>query len=217
MRKVQLLMLTALAVLAFSVISTSAALAKEWLLSGAAIAVKTASKTESELLLEDMKSTPAVIDILCSVIFIGTVGPGAADEVTLVEGLSTEDNVIDCVAHELCENNLATVTAVNLPWSSAIILMANGEILDIYTGTGGEPGYEAVCKTILGTFADECLAEGTGAQAVLKNEATDVFGEFSENEAITPPGKCSNGGVKEGLVVGGGLTIATGGGTLSIS
>jgi hypothetical protein len=217
MRKIQLLALAGLAVFAFSAVAASSAVAKEWLLNGEPMAAAKPAAIEGELLLEDMKSSPAVIDVLCSGKFVGSVGPGAENLVELVEGLAGEDNTLDCVAHEICNAGLATVTAIHLPWKSTIELMTSGEALDILTGTGGEPGYTVECATILGTFTDTCVAEAGGAQALLTNVGAEVIGEFSENEAITPPGACTNGGAKQGLVVGSGKFVDLEGGTLAVS
>lgn len=220
MRKLYTLGIAFAAVFAFSVVAATTASAKEWLWNGEPVTELLGAVTEGELLLEDTKASIRV-DVLCSGKFVGSVGPNGEDEITLVESLTGEDEKFDCVAHEICNSGLATVTVlhIKLGWHSQIELMANGEILDVLSGnTEGEPGYKVECATFFGTFSDSCVAEKTThEQTVLTNGPTDVLGEFSETASITPLGECTMGGKEAGAVVGTGLTFTPEGGTLSVS
>jgi hypothetical protein len=206
MRKLRLFGVAVVAVLAVSAMAASAASAKEWLLNGAAIATATASVTEGELLLVDMASNT---EILCSGKFIGTVGPGAKDEITLVEDLKGDDPELDCewIKVAPCElvaaKELVIVEPVNLPWKTEILLEPT-PVDDLLNA-----GYQVSCKVLGITLKNKCV--GTGV-ADLENLATDVAGKFLE---AVKQGECS-ADKGEALLIGEGLTSVAGS-TLQIS
>jgi hypothetical protein len=209
MKKIHVIMLSLVAVFAFSAFASSAFAADEWLANGAAISTALTANTEGELLLED---TSLGLDVNCSGKFEGTVGPGAADEITKVVDLEGK-NPLHCSAAS-CEGGLATVTPVHLPWKTKVVLSGEKFLDELGPGTGGEPGYKVSGCKILGIeTTDECTGK---TDSELTNGTGDVNGTFSENEAITPRGNCTFGGEKKGLVVGTGLTSVSGV-TLSVS
>jgi len=219
------------AVFAFAAFSsTSAFAATEWQLNAKAITTPTTSTTTGKLLLEDMNSIIKV-DIECSGTFDGTVGPGAADEITKVLNSAGAEETgknlagttvpsINCeiVSKGSCEEankSKIVVFPIHLPWKSELLL-PSGEtrVDDLKEGTGGEPGYEITCKAVLlGTVTDVCTGK---PGSVMTNETGGVNGVFEEAETFNPAGNCSIGGEKEGLVVGTGLVTSTAG-TLTVS
>jgi hypothetical protein len=235
MRKMQILMFALFAVCSIGVMVASVAFAAEELAAeflweglpiaeGAELPFDTVNVGTTLLLLEDMKATGGAVDVLCSGLFGGVImGPKDA-LITEVVGLPEPQlaNIICTIDTKgACEGTEAVVEALNLPWLIEPLLTtasSTGFALDIVENTEtltGLPGYAVTCKTILGNVTDTC----TGATgAIATNAATGIEGEFSEtNETITPPGKCSLGGEKQGLLFGAGITTDTTGGVLSVS
>lgn len=216
-----------MAVFALGAFVASSALASQealWLINGNEVTSSQPSVTEGELLLEDTNppiGSPA--DILCSGRFIGTIGPNGTDTITLVEGLSGEDNDLICTFDEkgACSGTTVLVLAINLPWQTELMLTAGGRFVDLLftTAAGSEPGYEVECSTIIGNLKDRCEnAEGKEASSEELNIAGDVEGKFleTETEGISPAGNCSLGGTGAGLVVGTSLVTSTSG-TVTVS
>ena len=230
MKKIQIVWLALFAVFAFSAVAASSAFAEDtqWLWEGAKIAAELAVDTEGELLLEDSGAS-VKIDILCNGLFGGVVGGllGVADplldEVNDIEDLHMNlDSQLDCEAETSCAEKLANVTAVNLPWKTELLLEThNGvsEFMDDFTSDNGvagvKPGYTVDCIVLGVLVEDTCTGE---PKALLENVTGGVLGTFDENAEINPPGECTlSSGLKEGLVIGTGLTVHTGGGTLAVS
>ena len=209
MKKLHIIGLALVAVFAFAAISVATASAEttllaEWLAGGTQVSENTAATNEGELLLEDMGTGT---DVSCSGKFVGTIGLSGVDSITLVEDLEGKDNSLNCVitAKGACEEangSLITVVPVNLPWATLLYLMADGTFLDEISSSGaGAPGYLVECKA-LGIKVDDTCSGAT--QTVETNVTGAVEGAFSENETTTPPGNCTIGGSKQGLVVGSG-------------
>jgi hypothetical protein len=231
MRKIYTVGLAVVAVFAFSVIAAaSASAATEWLLEGAAIpSPGDTVETTGELLLED---TGTGTQIECSGKFDGTVGPGATDKIEKILNLAgveetSNENLakvtkpaIDCKveAAGLCNvtvGALIWVFPLHLPWKTELLLPeATLWVDDIVSGTGGEPGYEVSCSTIIGVQTDVC--EGKPG-SIETNVTGGVEGVFEEAETFNPRGTCSIGGAKTALTVGKGITAPTTGGTLTVS
>ena len=229
MRKIHIVALALVAVLAFSALAAASASAHEWLFKTEKIAAALVSDTSGELLLEEMKEKT---QILCNGLFEGTVGPGAVDLITLVEGLegknvehanelNKETGWISCefIAHSPCEEAngaLATVYPVNLPWETelvAITVEGKEEIVDKIFNATKNPGYEIECKVagLKGTVT--CVGN---TATLMTNAATGVEGEFDPNSAVSPAAECTSIlGKGEGLITGTG-TVTAAGGVLSI-
>jgi hypothetical protein len=210
MKKIQMIILSLVAVTALGAMAASAYGASEWLLNGSPITTADSVETSGSLILEDSASGTGPVE--CSGIFVGTVGPGAADKVTEVLSLTKTAPPLDCHA-AACESELAEVTPIHLPWTTKIVL--NGELFvdDFEPVAGKVPGYTVTCK-IFFTITDTC--EGL-AGADLKNVASGVEGTFEVDAVNNPKGNCSIGGAGSGQVTGKGVTVPVGGGTLTVS
>jgi hypothetical protein len=200
--------------------------AAEWLLNGAAITSELPATTSEELLLEE---TSLKVDILCSISFGGSVGPGNKDLITLAEDLEGHDVTsistqkwVDCSLSSkgMCEEANGTLTEVfplNLPWETKfeLITYETGleEFVDLITNAGKNPGFLMECK-ILGIKGDaSCTGE---TKTRLENGVSDVLNNFTEEEVeavecTTPLGKGTGT-----LVSTGGLTESSEG-TLQVS
>ena len=86
MRKFNVIGLALFAAFAFSAFAASSAFAEVhlWLISGADVLTLTLVQIEGELLLSDTKTAFGEVDVLCSGILDGTVGPEGEDEITEV-------------------------------------------------------------------------------------------------------------------------------------
>jgi len=207
MKKIQVLALALFSVFALSAIAVASASAETtvWLVDGKAIVNPVAVEVAGSVLLADLKTPLGEAAILCSGLFIGTVGPGAADEITGVLNLNSEltsNGVLtelglesaDCVNERECPSPL--VWAENLPWLTILSLMEGGLILDLFFKEAGkQPAFEVDCSTIIGLIEDLCEGE---TSVDLENMPTegDVLGSFNqaELEAEGLLGTCTLGG-----------------------
>lgn len=219
MSKFKTIPLALVAVFALSAVVSATASATQWLITGTSLSGTLSVTIGETLLLEDMGATPK-LDVLCSGFFDGSITAPNLDEITKVLNLAKAEEIpLDCTVDSptgACEENLATVTPIHLPWLTELLLVSGTTTLwlDDLTGTGGEPGYEVLCQSsLLGDVKDTCSAN---TSANVENTASGLLVEFSEEEAVTPPGNCTLGGSKEGLVVGNGF-MTPDEGTLTVS
>jgi hypothetical protein len=220
MKKLHVVLLALFAVFAFSAAIAGSASAEttllaEWLFNGAAITALLPVETTGELLLETLVLGISAVDIDCSGIFDGSVGPNGEDEVTKLlnlakeeigselTGLSLDCEVLTAVSQCLA-GELAELWTDNLPWHTNLFLMESGVILDSFLGL---PGYHVFCPIEGG----ENLCTGP-TSTTMTNGATDVIGVF---ELANPEeASCSTG---SGMISGEGLTTDTEAGTLQVS
>jgi hypothetical protein len=202
MKKIQMMGLALVAVLAIGVVAASAASALEFLVSG--VAVKSPEKVSvslsGTLILEDMgKGSPTTIE--CT-------GTGTGVVEAAGKGLQETATATSCVTLAgTCASPLAK--AIHLPWTTQI----EGERNLISSSGAGAPGYEVTC---FGIIHDTC--EGTtsvGLENMPTETPPDLLAIFSAT--LSEPGKCTIGGVNEGLVIGEVLITAAGGLSLAIS
>lgn len=237
MKKLHILGVAIVAVLAFGAIAVASAsaavtfLLADWLLNGAVTTTKVPTSATGEILLEDRNALKLGIaaKVLCSGILDGTVGPESEDEITEVLSLTGESisltalsgTFIACTGDASCET--PHVWAVHLPWNTELELWEEGTesgfvILILEKGTSGKPGWYVEC-TVLGTkITDECLAEAIGG-ALAENETGGVLTEFLESFTELMELKlalCSSSGEESGVVEGPGLETAPSG-TLTVS
>ena len=220
MRKIKAILLALAAVSALSAMLSASASATQWLINGASLVGTLAVSIGETLLLEDM-GAPVKLDILCTGFFDGSITAPNLDLITEVLNLAKVKEVpLDCEVDNnagTCENNLALLTPIHLPWATELLLVSGTTTLwlDDLTGTGGEPGYELLCESsLLGDIKDTCSGN---TSADVENTASGLLMEFSENETTTPPGECTlSAGHKEALIVGDGI-MTPDEGTLTVS
>jgi len=224
MRKLHILGVAMFAVFAFAAVaaSSASALSSVWLVNGA-LAPLTLVTSESlgVVLLEDMGSTPAMVN--CEeVLNEGWVGPGSEDEVTSVVFMKAcavpakAENLENKEVTNNCKSGTeATVVALNLPWNTLIVLSA-GVFLDALTAGGNGPGYKVECTNILGgKSTDECTTQKGTTE--LTNEGENVLSVFPAAPAPSEFANCSIGGKEQGLVSGDVDLFAPAGSTLAVS
>lgn len=206
MRKIHVLGLALVAVFALSSVIATAAFADEWLDVGSGksekMAVLNSIIAAHPLFLEDMGSILVKAqEVECKEgTSEGSVGAGAADELTKAEGL----HCLVVNAGGGCNQNageeVESVVAANLPWTTEIFL--EGEMFrDHLLNANNNPGWTVRCKGI----SDTC----TGLVSVLlENNVTegDVVAEFDAvSEKESEAGKCTSGGVS--LILAGGQIL----------
>jgi hypothetical protein len=194
-----------------------------WLVEGVKVEANLRAETEGELELISLdKETHEILNIiLCSGIFVGMIGPNGKDTVTGLEdlvhkpigtdlstGLTGEPlsctvtfkagALTDCNA--TAPNNIALVWIANVPWTTQLVLMeppevAEEEWLDLFgPGTGGEPGYEVECTTLLNVKATDLCVGHTSALILMLAEEKGVHGEFNFEAPInSEEGTCTSG------------------------
>jgi hypothetical protein len=201
MSKLRVLLFALFAVCAcISIAATSGFAADEWLVEGKPItaaegALSSETVGEVELIQYNGTGIAATVlsALLCSGIFIGTVGPGAADTVASLQNLAKEaisatplfelallcNVTADAGALTDCE--LGTGTGLlwleNLPWKTEIVLTLGveeeEEFLDVFLAEAGKvPSWYVECRSLLGVVGTD-LCEGE-ASADLLNEAAGV-------------------------------------------
>jgi hypothetical protein len=219
MRKSYILAFAAMAVFAYSAITSASAFAVQtiWLADGnfilssaERVLVDSELVAGTKLLLEDMKAGIETNVECTKVNNEGWIGPDSLDEVTLVEFPETITN--NCTANAKCGKLLA-VAAVNLPWTTELLLVGGVALDDILKGSGvvGKPGYLVECEPMAGLKVDDtCTSETSSAD--IDNNATegDVVALFNEAIAETEAATCSAAAPTEhtGLVVGEVLILA---------
>jgi hypothetical protein len=204
MKKLQTVGLALVVVCAFGAILATSAFATEWLSKGAAIAAALPADTLGILVLTD-----TVIDeqAECSVLFEGTVGPGAAGTITKALDLMGNENALDCFVTALhgaacAQGELATITLLNLPWNTLVVLVTGPpeEFRDEITTSSIEkslqPGYEILCKNTVETCTSDTSVKLVNLMEGVES-AFDAKSELSE---------CTAGGKKAGEITGKGTT-----------
>ena len=236
MSKLKIAGLALIAVFAFSVVAAaSASAAPEWLANGAAITSALPATITGELELEDTNVLGSAVSIKCSGSFKGTIGPGATDLITEVEGKAGEKTtlaggtpvVCAFVNKGPCETAMTPLAlALHLDWSTELTLETRGTedlyvdlIKENVSEKEGLPGWEVLECLVLGLSEGDACTGNTGAD--VKNTATDVEGEFlgKTDAVVTPAATCSLGGGVTGLLqsLTPGLITLNEGATLQVS
>ena len=199
-------MLALVAVGAFSALTASSAFAvlttalANWLNNGAIVTANTSVTTTGELLFENVLNAA---QILCSGIFVGTVGANGVDEVTEVLNLAEEkvgeareELGIVCTTEKLCEPN-PEIRPDGLPFLSLLLLdTENGLFVDelVLNANNVLPGYLILCEVLKVNVEELCESvEGTFGE--VSNATADVEGL----NALSPLATC-NGNTLDGKI-----------------
>jgi hypothetical protein len=193
--------------------SAEVTLLAEWLKNGTPVTTELAVETSGEILLADTNTPFGSAALLCSGIFVGTVGPNGADLITKVLSLAGVEitelvgSGLACSGETLCSSG--EVWILGLPWDTLLILMEDGSFLDLILGAI----YHSLCSAVF-SFEDECTAAETGFK--VENGVSDVLS--STLEAASPNATCTQGGAGSGVNQSeGSLTSLVNGETLQVS
>jgi hypothetical protein len=231
MRKLQIVgaLLFATLMLGSTIVTSASA---GWLADGEPITEALPTETEGLLELIALSAGTVSFVIDCEYIFDGSVGPENAGKITEVlntshetvgnDGSTLSGTGLHCPVTKdegdttACKSgSTATVWPANLPWSTELEGMeSEPHILDVFSGTGGEPGYEVECTILLGIKAtDLCVA--TMSAKVESTEENDVLATFnSESPIESGKANCNTRGAGAGDIAGEGLFLLTNGKSL---
>jgi hypothetical protein len=224
MRKFLLLGLVLGAVCAFGILSVAGAsaltfLLAEWLESGKGITATLLAEIPDELAFTETLDG-IKIDVLCSAILDGFVGPDGAAEITETLNLGGEaisligltGTAIACTNSENCGEPLAW--GLDLPWLSLYVLMEDGiqtffDDLTVSQTTGEEVAYEIECMSL--GLADTCSVSEVASKVEnvtegVNIEFSDAFTELAGLKLFS----CEIAGTEAGVVEGLGLISVTG-------
>jgi hypothetical protein len=211
--------------------SSATFLLAEWLEASLGITETMLVETTGELLLENEKA-PIVgkVDIVCSGILVGDVGPDGAGDITEVLNLSKElisstpleGTGMLCTDDTNCES--PKLWPVGLPWLGLLELWEtltpaeSGFVLLGIAPAGKVFGWYIEC-TVLGVKAsEECTAAesvasaanvGTGVEATDSDTFTELMG--------LKLGLCSGNDEETGVLEGSGVTVTSLAGPLTVS
>jgi hypothetical protein len=204
MRKYHILGLTFLTLIASGAILATTAFAEEekageWLDNGKALAAEQGVTTSMEFTLEETK-IPVLekAKILCSALFVGTVGIGADDLITAMLDLDGEPvseqpgEGLICEAKESCQAGTDNeLWPSKLPWETLLTQMASGAFLDLI-----HPIFIMLC--LVPVFEEiEVLCEGLTSSELLVVAGGFIEPMFSA-AAGTEKLECSIGGENSG-------------------
>jgi hypothetical protein len=193
MRKIQILG-AFIAVLAFSMLAVASASATLWLIASKSLTAETAANSHGLIILEHKGGLIGNFKVHCTGLFLGTVGPGALDLVTGVEGLKKETGKVSCEFSEGggCGTTgaLVLVTALNLPWHTLLVLSGSSTLDHFLSETGKIPGYEVPCGALKGNCS------GLELTLFTSNGANGAIFEFNKLVEAS----CTDGG--KGTVTG---------------
>lgn len=184
MRKIRTAWILFFAVLALVAIpAADASAAPEWYKNGVKLAAAQSAFANGSWTLEGLGIFGIKLRIECSVKWVGTVGPGGADEVKTVTDLGGK-SLLDCTILEkaLCENTtaeLALVTAEKLPWTSQLEQSGTNVVDNLTSGaldvrcllSGGTWPLE-LCEQMPKTDPLVNQANGTVSAKILENSST---------------------------------------------
>jgi len=245
MRKTYVTGLAIVAVCAFWAVLAAPALAEdEWLAKGAVIAAALAAEIPMELTLINLEKAGGATleEILCSLIFDGTVGPGAEGVIEDILSLSgevigelemTNEKALDCtvvssVGSSMIACKLNTLVELwldnlnlelTLTWRTQIELMGVEPLFLNHIfggGAGKEVGYKFKCELNSGISIEE-LCEGLRS-AALENVLEGTRMTFNWESPIgTEAAECTLLGAATGALKGNGMVKLTNGEFLSVS
>jgi hypothetical protein len=205
--KYTVIMLALFAVFTFSVIAASSAMAlkEEWLHEGKTITSATAGLLDGSFELIHTGGLLGSATIKCTGQWHDTFGPGSADTVAQLLGLSGEPNTIKCefVSGACGAGSAASFTALHLPWNTKLELPGTpaGTWDKITEGAtkAGTPGYSTECVSL--KIAIKC--EHTSRLKFESNGTNGAILDFHPTES--EESNCSDGG--KGTLGGGGEAL----------
>jgi hypothetical protein len=200
MRKIQILCMAILAVLALGAVVVSSASAAEWETGGKGVKegeVPTAN-SHGALVLHHEGGTFGNTEIECTGLFDGTVGPNGTDLIRLalsLSGSSTENDLIKCTNIKApCEGGGPTVHVENLPWETQLLVVGTTVFDDFMEDKApnnkGEPAYDVLCKVLL----QEVLLLCSGLVKAKWDGNLTNGALFLWEKANTLSASCSDGG-----------------------
>jgi hypothetical protein len=207
MKKLQAVMLTLVAALAFGAITVASASAEttkvhEWLAKGVVIKESLTSQTLGELLLEDAETLIGKAAVVCNGILEGTVGESGEGTITKVlnaagtveVGSPLSGTPLECKTETGCAaatiESPINVWPVGLPWKTILFLNEANEVLNLIEGptAGAKFGFELLCLILGVNTVDECTSTDSNIK-VVNNASGDASTPI--NSLVTPNVECT--------------------------
>ena len=176
-----------IAVLAFSMMAVASVSATLWLQGGKSLTSEITANSHSEL---TVRHTGLLgnFTMTCTLLLVGTVGAGASDKTTNVEGLKKELKTIECEFFEggRCgtTNAKVNITEVNLPRHTLLELTGSSTVDHFLAESGKVPGYEIHCSSLT------LYCEGLELELFKGNGTNGAIFEFNNLEKAD----CTDGG-----------------------
>lgn len=189
LKRLKIAGLCLVAVFAVSAVGAASAFASpEWLQNGSKLTSALSVTSKGKLKLTDTKGglKKGSVTIECTGTDKGTVGPGAADELTEVKATECKH-----VAGEECPSPSAE--AVHLPWKTELYEEGSAIRDKVANSGAGLPGWKVKCSIL----SDTCEAETSTAIKLVEVGIVDAT--FEEKSAKA---NCSRGGTGTGVVEG---------------
>lgn len=169
-----------------------------WTVNDSLVSKSTAVEWNGQLKLND---TVPPQDLECTEKAEGSVGVGGTGEITKMTATK-------CIGVKGCaqKETKTSLTALNLPWHTELVLVGGSLYTKVVNGGKGTPGFKDECVDII-TVNDECT--GTFS-ATTTNGGSGVAAAFNSSEKLN----CTVGGTGSGIVEGS-QTVTVSGGVLS--
>jgi hypothetical protein len=171
-----------IAVLAFSALAVASASATLWLVGGESLSKATSKPSHGKIFLIHKGGSLGNAKVECDGLFIGTVGPGAEDKITLAESLTGEQDLIGgCKRIEgFCFG--AVIHPTGLPWTTKLELVGTATWDNTLAS-----GYNVLCS-----FGVQVECKGN-VKSLFEGNGTNGA-KFSFKGAESGEQSCNDGG-----------------------
>ncbi len=188
MKTIKTLLVALVAVFALTAVSATAASAHTWKLKGAALKAAVKFHSTQELKFAEVKTG---LELECAVVEEGTVGPGAAGEITSAKAR-------ECHSIRGCESADSMEVEANsgLPWKTELVTLYEGLRNQI---TSANAKWKIHCTVSETNWTNYCEATSSMAIENAKTSAEEVY------DGKAPYGNCVNGPAGNFNTRGGGV------------
>ncbi|HSZ69708.1 MAG TPA: hypothetical protein VK756_05035 [Solirubrobacteraceae bacterium] len=188
MKTIKTLLVAFTAVLALVAVSSTVASAHTWKQEGKVLKSAVKFHSTQELKFSEVKTG---FELECAVVEEGTVGPGAAGEITSAKAR-------ECHSIRGCESadSMEVEAYSGLPWKTELVTLYEG-LRNQITSTGAE--WKIHCTVLESNWLNYCQATSSMAIENAKTSAEEVY------DGKAPYGNCVNGPAGDFNTLGGGL------------
>jgi hypothetical protein len=152
-------------------------------------------ETNGTLRLIDKKTLAGVAEVICTGTDTGAIGPS---QFARIESITT----VSCKAEKVCEPPV-TAKPVHLPWQTVEFETESKKRTKITETGNGQPGWEVICKTLLGEKTVDVCETESGKEGTPEQTNKQASGSVQVTfDANAGKAKCSLGGKEQGEVRG---------------
>jgi hypothetical protein len=204
MKKIQITGIAILVMLAFSSVIVSSASAAEWEVEGKGVVQVVNVNSHGAIILVHEGGTFGDVEVECTGLLDGTVGPNGTGLIRLVlslSGSSTENDLIKCTNIKAPCENTPTVHVENLPWLTKLLTVGTTIFTDFEEDESpfnkGIPALDVLCRVLLQEVFLLCL--GLVRATFIGNLANGALLRWEKGNTLFA--QCSDGG-KEWIITG---------------